>query len=90
MEHKIDSTIQLGDRVKDSTSGFTGIASGHAIYRFGCSQFLVTPERLKEDGSQLESAWFDEQRIALIDKLAPATPAPLSGGPQVTAPRGRS
>ena len=90
MEHPITGTIQLGDRVKDSISGFMGIAQGHALYRFGCAQFLVTPDKLKEDGSTLDSAWFDEQRIVLVDKLAPATPAPLSGGPQTHAPAGRS
>lgn len=90
MDHPINSTIQLGDRVKDSVTGFTGIAQGHALYRFGCAQFLVTPEKIKEDGSLLDAHWFDEQRIELVEKLAPATPAALSGGPQTHAPSGRS
>lgn len=90
MDHPITTDIQLGDRVKDSISGFSGIAQGHALYRFGCAQFLITPEKLKEDGSELGSSWFDEQRVMLIDKLSPATPAPPSGGPQSNAPRGRS
>jgi hypothetical protein len=89
MDHPINSEIQLGDRVKDTTTGFTGIAGAHALYRFGCAQFLVTPEKIKEDGSLLDSQWFDEQRIVLVDKLAKA-PAPPSGGPQANAPRGRS
>lgn len=90
MEHKLMGAIHLGDRVKDSISGFTGIAQGHALYRFGCAQFLVTPEKLKETGELMDAQWFDEQRIELVEKLAPAVPAPLSGGPQATAPRGRS
>lgn len=90
MEHPISVEIQLGDRVKDSISGFTGIAQGHALYRFGCAQFLITPDRLKDDGTELASSWFDEQRVVLLDKLSPATPAPPSGGPQANAPVGRS
>lgn len=90
MDHPISSDIQLGDRVKDTTTGFTGIAGAHALYRFGCAQFLVTPEKTKENGELLDSQWFDEQRIQLVDKLAPAAAALPSGGPQTNAPRGRS
>ena len=71
--------IQLGDRVRDSITGFTGIATGRAEYQYGCKQIFVTPERLKDDGSMPGGEWFDEQRLNVKSDVK-------SGGPQPSPP----
>ncbi len=55
-------SIKLGDRVKDSITGFKGIATARAEYLYGCVQVLVQPESIK-DGAIVKSQWMDEQRL---------------------------
>lgn len=54
--------IRLGDKVKDSVSGFKGIVTGHARYLTGCDQYLVVAE--SPDGITIsQSAWFNEDQL---------------------------
>lgn len=71
--------VILGDKAKDSISGFEGIVTGHATYLHGCIQLLLTPEKTN-NGALLEGHWFDEQRIT---DAVTAT----AGGPQQEAPK---
>jgi hypothetical protein len=57
------STIKLGDRVKDSITGFKGIVTGRFEYLNGCVRLAVTPEELK-DGKPVEDMVFDEGRLS--------------------------
>jgi hypothetical protein len=70
--------IELGTRVKDSITGFSGVATARTEYLYGCVRVAVEPTELK-DGKPIESVWFDEQRLA---KDSPAQ----SGGPGIVAP----
>jgi hypothetical protein len=54
--------VKLGDKVKDSLTGFEGVATARTEYLYGCVHVCVTPTGLK-DGKPIESQWFDEQRI---------------------------
>jgi len=72
--------IKMGDKVKDSISGFSGIVIGRAEYLYGCVQILVQPESLQEDGDPMESRWMDEQRFDVRSKAK-------AGGPQNEPPR---
>lgn len=62
--------INLGMTYKDKITGFVGVATGFVQYISGCNQALIQP-RCGEDGSMLDSQWFDQQR------LEPVTDAPL-------------
>ena len=83
--------IVLGSKVKDMYTGFTGIAVARAEYLYGCARISVEPTEL-EAGKLLDSAWFDEQRIELIEeepaKVSEYSSA-LSGGPQKDPQRGK-
>ena len=59
--------IELGCTAKDRISGFTGVVTGTAYYLTGCNQALVAPTKLKEDGSTLDSHWYDFQRLERVD-----------------------
>jgi len=80
-------TIQLGSKVRDIITGFTGIATGRAEYISGCSQLLVAPP-LAKDGAARESEWFDEQRLTVDPRAKPivldntATPGPDKAAPK--------
>lgn len=81
--------IQLGNEVKDTISGLTGIATGRAEYLFGCARVLVEPMACRE-GKPCEGQWLDEQRIVTTKKrsikVSPESYA-TSGGPQMDAPK---
>lgn len=57
--------IKLGDKVKDSVSGFTGIAIGKTEWLHGCNRFIVQPEVAK-DGKLPDNASFDEPQLILV------------------------
>lgn len=53
--------IELGDKVKDKITGFTGIATGRAEYLTGCVRFMV--ERAGKDS---KAEWYDEGRLVQL------------------------
>lgn len=67
-------TVKLGDKVKDTVTGFKGIATGRYTFLNGCIRIEVTPEELK-DGKPIEHVVFDEQRLT-------GKPSGLPGGPR--------
>ena len=70
--------IELGTKVKDSITGFEGVATGRTVYLNGCVQVLVEPP-VGDDGQPGKSHWVDEQRLD-------TTSAATAGGPQPTPP----
>lgn len=75
--------IQLGSKVRDNITGFTGIATSRTCYLHGCVHIGITPTELK-DGKPIEPQWFDEQRVEIVEEKAPVvSPASsaTSGGP---------
>lgn len=76
--------INLGDRVRDRITGFTGIAVARAEYLYGCNRFSVLPEKLADKKIQ-ESQWFDEPQLDLV-KAKIIIGNQDTGGPQ-PAPR---
>lgn len=79
----------LGCYVRDTITGFEGIATGRAEYMFGCAQLVITPDRLGPDGKIIPGEWFDEQRVVIVEERAiavSATSTATSGGPQRDAP----
>ena len=80
--------IKLGNRVKDSLTGFVGIATARTEYLYGCAQIHILSEGLK-DGRPMEGAWIDEQRVETLAALSipvSAESSATSGGPQSTPP----
>ncbi len=75
--------IKLGDKVKDSITGFEGVASGKCEYLNGCVSWEVRPTKLK-DGEIVKSEWIDEQQLIPKSKAkvgGPANRPPVMSGP---------
>lgn len=70
--------IELGQKVKDSITGFEGIAVAKAIYLNGCISYQVKSKKLR-NGRTIEAEWFDEQRLTCGSKAK-------AGGPQDRPP----
>lgn len=73
--------IKLGQKVKDSITGFSGIATARCEYLNGCVSVEVRPTKLI-DGKMIKSAWIDEQQLTTKSKATNGgpqdTPSPLS------------
>jgi len=64
--------ITLGDKVKDSASGFEGIAAAVSTFLYGCAHIGVTSNKLK-DGA-IHEEWIEESRL---DKDLAKHPRPV-------------
>lgn len=74
---------QLGDRVREIVSGYTGVVTGCVRYLWGCEQVLVA--RADEKGKP-ESDWFDVGRIEILERAALAPVANVSARGADTPP----
>ena len=78
--------IKLGNKVRDSITGFTGIVTSRTDYLFGCVHVGVTPDSLDKDGKPMDCQFFDEQRILLVESSKPKVSqdsVAKSGGPAI-------
>lgn len=69
---KPDQRPELGDRVKDKLSGFTGIVIGETTWIYGCRRLTVQSEDMKE-GKPIDPYSFDAPQLEVLKKsvLAP-------------------
>lgn len=61
------SDCQLGDRVKCSITGYSGIVVVLANWLNGCTRVGVQPEKLK-DGVLQETQNFDVEQLTMVNK----------------------
>lgn len=59
--------IELGDKVKDGVSGFTGIVTARTDYINKCVRFEVSPAKT-DQGKLLDAYWFDEEQLIVVKK----------------------
>lgn len=59
--------IKLGDKVKDSVTGFKGIAIAITEHLHGCKQIAIKPEGMDKDGKTYSAESFDLPQIELIE-----------------------
>lgn len=63
----------LGIRVKDIITGYTGIITGRAEHITGCNTYWVNSQTIK-DGKIVGAEYFDEDRLVKVDEgIKPAT-----------------
>lgn len=58
-------TIELGQLVQDSITGFKGVAIAKCIYLNGCISYQVKSKQLQRGGT-IDAEWFDEERLTGI------------------------
>lgn len=62
----IPGQIELGDLVRDTRSGFTGIAEVVSEFLYQCRQISVRPEGLDKEQKMPAPQWFDEPQLELL------------------------
>ena len=80
--------INLGDEVRDSISGFRGIAIAKHEYLHGCTRVSVAP-KMGKDGKLGGTLAFDEPQLIVIKARVIKESGHDTGGPAVHIPRPR-
>jgi hypothetical protein len=63
--------IQLGSKVRDTLTGFSGMLTGRTEWLYGCIRLGIDPCKVNKDGKPIETEWFDEQRVEVIESKKP-------------------
>ena len=79
--------IKLGEKVRDTVTGFEGIAVARVEYLNGCIQYAVQA-RVSDDGKLPAVEYFDHQRLELADVAPMKLASSNTGGPQRDTPAG--
>ena len=61
----------LGIRVRDSITGFAGVSVARCEYLHKPPQVEIQPDSVDSDGKMLDSCWFDEPRVEIINGDSP-------------------
>jgi len=73
-------SIELGDKVKDTITGFQGIAVQKAIHMNGCIRWCIQPPVDKE-GKFPDACWVDEHSIEVLEPQKIKVEQTKRGGP---------
>ena len=73
----MNNNINLGDQVKDTITGFTGVVVSQATFLNGCARINIQSQKLKE-GVPTDPRWFDTTQIKLVKANAIGAGPPLS------------
>lgn len=81
--------VELGDKVKDTVSGFNGIAVGKHIYLQGCVRITIQPP-IDKEGKLPEANTFDEPLVIVLKpKYVVTKKKEKPGGPAKYKDEGR-
>ncbi len=74
--------LELGDRVRDTITGFTGVYIAHTRWLTGCDRITIESEKPKA-GEDSKLISFDFTRIELVKKSVVKLTKPAPGEPAV-------
>jgi hypothetical protein len=74
------TTLKLGDKVKDTITGYSGIIVAEHRYLNGCLRMTLQPDKLGKEGMPVDGMIFDVEQLALV-KASVHQPASPGGGP---------
>lgn len=74
--------IKLGDKVKDTVTGFKGIAVAITTWLNGCDRVTVQPQGLKKDGTVYDTDCFDVTQLECCGRSRVKIVEVDTGGPR--------
>lgn len=82
--------VELGDKARDTVSGFEGIVVGQTEWLNGCVRYCLQPP--VKDGEFKEQVWVDEEQVVQVEAEAWKSPRrgelrEATGGDRSTPPR---
>jgi len=80
--------FELGTKVKDIISGYSGTVVARTEWLNGCVTYKVRPNKLDKDGAASEGINFDEEELKLVsDKNVLDEKPTRTGGPRRSVSR---
>ncbi len=70
--------VKLGNKVRDTVTGFEGVAIAKHEFLHGCVRISVQPQSL-HDGKPVEAQVFDEPQLDLVEESKPVVAAHAVG-----------
>ncbi len=85
--YSTDWRFRLGEKVKDSVTGFKGIVTARLEYLNGCVQYCVEP-KVDKEGKMKKCPYIDEGQLEIqgAKKVKSDGSFPPSGGDMPNAP----
>lgn len=71
--------FELGTKLRDRVSGFTGVAVSVTSYLGQCDRYALQPE-IDKDGKLPQTEFFDENQLEVVDKRNVIRPTALASG----------
>jgi hypothetical protein len=80
--------FKLGSKLRDTVTGFEGIATAKITYLNGCIQYCVKPKVTKAKSDTMpEGQYIDAQQLELVDKGI-SIKQKVGGGVMMDTPKG--
>ena len=81
------SKVNLGDKVRDTVTEFTGVVIARTEYLNGCARCAIQSLAFK-DGLPTDAYWIDEMQLEVVQANAVVIEGAtdIDGGPRVDAP----
>lgn len=76
--------VQLGDKAKDTITGFEGICVARTEWLNGCWRITLQNSKLDKDGKPQEGHTFDEPQLIVTKPKTVPVGSKLTGGPKLT------
>lgn len=80
-----DDSLKLGDKAKDSISGFSGTITAITEWLNGCRRITISPGHLHE-GKVIDSHTFDAEQVEKVEEGPKLSPS-RTGGPSIPPQR---
>jgi len=80
MRTNYSCSVDLGDKVRDTITGYTGVVIGITFWLNGCARIMIQGDRLK-DGLPTESQCIDEVQLKVLKPRKVARGPSEPGGP---------
>ena len=74
--------VQLGDKAKDTVSGFTGVCVARTEWLNGCWRMTLQPQALDKDGKPCEAQTFDDFQLEVTKPKVQLVGSKKTGGPR--------
>lgn len=76
------TTINLGDKARDTVSGFSGVCVARTEWLNGCWRHTLQPQGLDKDGKPQGTETFDEFQLELEVRQQVPVGSKETGGPR--------
>ena len=72
--------IELGDKARDTITGYTGIVIAKTLWLHGCTRLSLQCDKLTKDGGIKKPETFDAPQLVLVKSKAKKEGAHRTGG----------